>query len=69
MNIVKLLRTAFFNRTPLMAASELKSNISKVNLNISKKKVFLYFDNSQANQTNTAKNIWFFYTLVISTKI
>ena len=40
-----------------MAASELKSNISKVNLNISKKKVFLYFDNSQANQTNTTKNI------------
>ena len=37
-----------------MAASELKSNISNVNLK-SKKKLFFYFDNSHANQTNTAK--------------
>ena len=39
-----------------MAASELKSNISKENLK-SKKKLFLYFDNNHANQTNTAKKI------------
>ena len=43
-----------------MAASELKSNISNVNLNKSKKKLFLYFDNSYANQTNTTTKIWFF---------
>ena len=41
-----------------MAASELKSNISNVNLNKSKKKLFLYFDNSHANQ-NTTKKIFF----------
>ena len=46
-----------------MAASELKSNISKENLK-SKKKLFLYFDNSQVNQTNTTKRIWFFLCIV-----
>ena len=40
-----------------MATSEFKSNISDVNLNNSKKKLFLYFDNSHANQTNTTKKI------------
>ena len=40
-----------------MAASELKSNISNVNLYKSKKELFLYFDNSHANQTNNTKNI------------
>ena len=42
-----------------MAASELKSNISKVNVNKSKKKLFFYFDNSHANQRNTIKKIFF----------
>ena len=40
-----------------MAVSELKSNISNVNLNKNKKKLFLYFDNSHANQTSTTKQI------------
>ena len=40
-----------------MAASELKFNISNVNLNKSKKKLFLYFDNRYTNQTNTTKKI------------
>ena len=43
-----------------MAASELISNISNANLNKSKKELFLYFDNSHTNQTNTTKNIAFF---------
>ena len=42
-----------------MAAYELKSNISNVNLNKSKKKLFFYFDKSHANQTNTTKKIFF----------
>ena len=49
-----------------MAASELKSNISNVNLNKSKKKLFLYFDNSHANQTNTTKNTYFYTWLNIN---
>ena len=40
-----------------MAASELKSNISNLKLNKSKKKLYLHFDNSHANQTNTTKEI------------
>ena len=47
-----------------MAASELKSNISNVKLNKSKKKLFLYFDNSHTNQTNTTEKIWFFLYIV-----
>ena len=47
-----------------MAASELKFNISNVNLNKSKKKLFLYFDNSLANQTNTTNKIRFFLYIV-----
>ena len=47
-----------------MAASELKSNISNANLNKSKKKLYLYFDDSHANQTNTTKKIWFFLYIV-----
>ena len=47
-----------------MAASELKPNISNVNLNKSKKKLFLYFDNSHANQTNTTTKIRFFLYIV-----
>ena len=35
-----------------MAASELKSNVSNANLDKNKKKLFLYFDASHANQTN-----------------
>ena len=48
-----------------MAASELNSNISKENLK-SKKKRFLYFDNSHANQTNTAKKMIFLYMVNIN---
>ena len=47
-----------------MAVSKLKSNISNVSLNKSKKKLFLHFDNSHANQTNTTKKIWFFLYIV-----
>ena len=60
----KISKNSFFCRTPLMAASGLKSNVSNVNLNQSKKKLFLYFDDSHANWTNTAKKIWFFCTLL-----
>ena len=47
-----------------MAASELKSNISNVNLNKSKNKLLLYFDNGHKNQTNTTKKIEFFLYIV-----
>ena len=47
-----------------MATSKLKSNISHINLNKSKKKLFLYFDNSHINQTNTTKKIWVFLHIV-----
>ena len=53
----KISKNSFFYRTPLMPASELKSNISNVNLSKSKKKLFFYFNNSHANQTNTTKKI------------
>ena len=52
-----------------MAASELKSNVSSTNLNKSKKKLFLYFDISHTNKTNTTKKISFFHTLLTSKKI
>ena len=54
-----------------MATSKVKSNISNVNLNKIKKKLFLYFDKSHANQTNTIllKRYDFFYTLLTSMKI
>ena len=41
----------------MVAPSELENNISYANLNKNKKKIFLYFDNSQANQTNLTKKI------------
>ena len=41
-----------FYRVPLVAASELKYNICNANLDKNKKKLFLYFDTSHANQTN-----------------
>ena len=47
-----------------MAASELKSNVSNVKLNKTKKKLFLYSDNSHTNQTNTTEKIWFFKYIV-----
>ena len=47
-----------------MVVSELKSNISNVNLNKSKKELFLYFDNSHANEANITKKIWFFLYIV-----
>ena len=56
-NIAKFLKTAFFIEHLLVAASELKSNVSNANLHKSKKKLLLYFDNSHANQTNTTKKI------------
>ena len=34
-----------------MALSELKSSINNANLDKNKKKLFLYFDNSHANQS------------------
>ena len=40
----------------LVAISELKSNISNTNLK-KKERLFLYFINSHANQTNTTKKI------------
>ena len=52
-----------------MAASGHKSNISNANLNKKKKKLFLYFDNSHANKTDTTKRYGFFHTLSTSTKI
>ena len=58
MNIAIFLRAAFFYRTPLVAASEVKSNISNANLDKNKKKLLLYFDTSHANQ-----NEYFFLTL------
>ena len=51
-NVAIFLRTAFFYITHLVATSELKSNISNVNLDRSKKKLFLYFDASHTNQSN-----------------
>ena len=39
-NTAKYIRIDFFNRTPLMAASEFKSNISKVNLIKAKRSYF-----------------------------
>ena len=50
MNIV--LKTTFLKKTHLVAASKLKSNISNENLDKNKKKLFLYFHTSYANQTN-----------------
>ena len=58
-NIAKFLRK-FFYKIPLVAPSELKSHISNASLDKNKKKLFLYFDNSHANQTNTTKKLWFF---------
>ena len=60
----KISKNSFLYRTPLLAASGLKSNISNTNLNKSKKKLSLYFDNSQANQTNTTKEMVFFSYIV-----
>ena len=40
----------------MVAPSELENNISNANLN-KNKKIFLYFDTSQANQTNLTKKI------------
>ena len=50
-------KNSFFYRTPLVAASELKSNISNAGVNKNKKKLFLYFDNSHENQTNAITKI------------
>ena len=41
----------------MVAPFELENNISNANLNKNKKKIFLYFDTSQANQTNLTKKI------------
>ena len=40
LNIAIFLKTFFLNRTPLVAASELSSNISNTNLDKNKKKLF-----------------------------
>ena len=60
LHIAKFLGTVFY-RTPLMAASELKSNISHVNRNKSKKKLFFHFDNSHTNQTILLKRYFFIH--------
>ena len=52
----KISKNSLFYRTPPVAASELKSNISNVNLK-SKNKLFLCFHNSHANQTDTTTKI------------
>ena len=49
----------------IAAACELKSKISKSNLEKNKKKLFLYLDTSHANQTNKI----FVHKLLTSTKI
>ena len=61
-NTAKFLNTAFIilYRTPLVATSELKSNVSNTDLHKNKQKLFLYFHNSHTNQTNTTKKIRFF---------
>ena len=59
---------SFFYRTPLVAASELKSNISNANLDKIKKRPFLYFDNSHTNQTNNTEKIGFFSCIVNTNK-
>ena len=46
-----MFKNSFFYRTPLVAVSELKSNISNANLDKNKKKLFLYVDTNHANQT------------------
>ena len=63
LNIAIFLKKVFY-RTPLVAASELKSNISNANLGKNKKELFLHFDTSHANQTK-----FFFYTLLVSKKL
>ena len=64
-NIAIFLKTAFLYIAPLVAASELESNISNTNLDKNKKKLYLYFDTSDTSHAN--KN--FFHTLLISIKI
>ena len=51
-----------------MAASELEfsNEFSNVYLIKGKKKLFLYFDNSHANQTNTTKKYDFLYIVNIN---
>ena len=65
MNIAIFLKTVFLYITPLVAASELESNISNTNLDKNKKKLFLYFDTSHTNHANKI----FFHILLTSTKI
>ena len=59
MNIAKFQRTIFYIECLwwLLLDSNL---ILATHLYKSKKKPFLYFDNSHAKQTNTTKKIWFF---------
>ena len=51
-----------------MAASEIKSNINNVNLNKSKKKLYVLIIATQTKQI-LLKRYDFFYTLLTSTKI
>ena len=53
-----MFKNGFFYRTPLVAVSELISNISNANLGKSKKKLFLYLDTNHVNQT---KNFFIHY--------
>ena len=62
----KISKNSILCRTPLVTASGLKSNISNPNLNKNKKKLFLYFNNSHTNQTNTTKKVIFSYIVNIN---
>ena len=66
-NIAIFLKIVFFIEH-LVAASELKSNISNANLDKIKKRLFLYFDNSHTNQTNNTEKIGFFSCIVNTNK-
>ena len=57
----KIYKNSFLHRTSLVALSGLKSNISNANLNKNEKQLFLYFDNSHTNQTDTTKKFFFFF--------
>ena len=45
----------------MLAASEIKFNISNANLDKSKRKLFLYFDTIHANRTNN-----FFFSYIVN---
>ena len=68
-NIAKFLKTAFFYKTPLMAASELKPNVSNTNVNKNKKSYFYILIIAIQTKQILLKRYDFFTTLSTSTKI